>query len=208
MRQKCIFCTHVNDYEKKDFCKHLRQWARDHYPHDCIDRNCEFYRFAACFGIPDQIKKCWDVKNYKIKVKKKMPRNKEERNYISENFKKELDKKGGSKLIEIKKAYGYFIVEGKYYEAIFKDGKEYWKKIDKKEIKELEDMNKKIVKKISEKLDREAVVAEALRKMEKPELEHLHRMLFIDDKKYTVKTREHHCIDMKIGNYILPIRMR
>ena len=36
------------------------------------------------------------------------------------------------------------------------------------------------------------------------DLDKLDKMLF-GEKKYTVKTREHRCVDMKVGNFIIPI---
>ena len=37
------------------------------------------------------------------------------------------------------------------------------------------------------------------------DIDKLYVMLFVDKKKRTIKTRKHHCVDVKIGGFILPI---
>jgi len=42
-------------------------------------------------------------------------------------------------------------------------------------------------------------------KIQLKDIKKLYKNLFESKRKYKPKTREHHCVDMKIGNFILPI---
>ncbi len=66
-------------------------------------------------------------------------------------------------------------------------------------------MAKEIAEKIKDSLDREKVIRESVMKLPISELESLHNTVFNTKRKAKAKTREHHCVDMKVGNFILPI---
>ncbi len=105
----------------------------------------------------------------------------------------------------IEKKYGFLMINEEYYEETHKDGKPIFKKISKKRIKNAEKMAAEIAEKIKDSLDREKVIRESIMKLEIPELESLHNTVFNAKRKVKAKTREHHCVDMKVGNFILPI---
>ncbi len=105
----------------------------------------------------------------------------------------------------IEKKYGMLIINGEYYESTTKDGKPIFKPVSKARVNKAEKMAKEIAEKIKDSLDREKVIREAIMKLEIPELEALHNTVFNAKRKAKAKTREHHCVDMKVGNFILPI---
>jgi len=98
-----------------------------------------------------------------------------------------------------------FVINKKHYELDGEDGKPILREIKKSEIKKEEKMAEEIAEKLKKHLDQKAILKEAVIRLEKKEMEKLHNMLFKSKKKYKPKTREEHCADMKIGNYILPI---
>ncbi len=105
----------------------------------------------------------------------------------------------------IEKKYGLLVINGEYYESVSKDGKPTFKKINKKRVKKAEKMAGEIAEKIKDSLDREKVIRESIMKLDLNNLEQLHNTVFNAKRKAKAKTREHHCVDMKVGNFILPI---
>ena len=63
----------------------------------------------------------------------------------------------------------------------------------------------KIANKLKSSLDREKILFESVMKLDEKELQTLHNVLFNSKKKVKPKTRADHCVDMKVGNFILPI---
>jgi len=114
-------------------------------------------------------------------------------------MKKEIEK------LDIELKYGYHCFKGEYYEIDSRDGKPFFKKVDIKKIKEQEELAKKIAEKLKDNLDPVAVIKESLMKIQLKDIKKLYKNLFESKRKYKPKTREHHCVDMKIGNFILPI---
>ncbi len=106
---------------------------------------------------------------------------------------------------EIQKKYGFLMIDNQYYEETHKDGKPIFKPVSKAKVNKAEKMAKEIAEKIKDSLDREKVIREAVMKLELPELESLHNTVFNAKRKAKATTREHHCVDMKVGNFILPI---
>jgi len=107
--------------------------------------------------------------------------------------------------IKFEEKYGYLILNGTYYKFKSKDGKPSIVKADEKKIKKQLDMSNKIAKKLKDHLDVEAVLVENLMSISYKDVNILFNKLFKSKRKSTIKTREHHCVDMKIGNFILPI---
>jgi len=109
------------------------------------------------------------------------------------------------KEIIMERKYGYVMINGKYYEEDVNNGKANFKKISTKKVhKELE-MSKEIADKIHDKLDRKSVIIESIMRLDEKSIETLHNIVHNEKRKVNAKTREHHCVDMKIGNFILPI---
>lgn len=101
--------------------------------------------------------------------------------------------------------YGYVVIDGVFYEHKMKDGKTTLKKLPERRLnKEI-----KIAEEITEKLERSAdvnaILMEAVMKLEDKERMKLHNMLHNSKKRYIPKTRKDYCVDMKIGNFILPL---
>lgn len=105
----------------------------------------------------------------------------------------------------IEKKYGLLMINGEYFEETHKDGKPTFKKVNKKRINKVEKMAGEIAEKIKDSLDREKVIKESVMKLDLNDLEQLHNTVFNAKRKAKAKTREHHCVDMKVGNFILPI---
>jgi len=106
---------------------------------------------------------------------------------------------------EIQRKYEMLIIDGEYYEESSKDGKPIFTLASKAKINKAEKMSKEIAEEIKDSLDREKVIREAVMKLGLKELEQLHNTVFNKKRKAKAKTREHHCVDMKVGNFILPI---
>ena len=101
--------------------------------------------------------------------------------------------------------YGYTLINGKYYEAGSKDGKTILKQVDRDKVEKKIKKCDKIANELKKNLDSHKVLMEAIMKFSNKDLDKLDKMLFASKKKYTVKTREHRCVDMKVGNFIIPI---
>ncbi len=105
----------------------------------------------------------------------------------------------------IQKKYGLLMINGEYFEETSKDGKPMFKKVNKTKVNKLEKMAKEIAEKIKDSLDREKVIRESIMKLNMDDVIQLHNTVFNAKRKAKAKTREHYCVDMKVGNFILPI---
>lgn len=124
---------------------------------------------------------------------------------VFKSSKENLENGETEELIELSTRFDLIYINGKYFKEISRNGKVFWKKVPIEEIEELENKAEEVAEKLLEHLDRKKVLVEALRKIHPDDLNTVHRMLFEDKKNYKIKTRENHCVDMKIGNFILPI---
>ena len=109
------------------------------------------------------------------------------------------------KKLNIEFRHGYYYIDGEYYEIGSKDGKTILKHVDNKKIKERIGKCNKIAEKLKDNLDAHKVMMEAIMKFGDRDINKLYKMLFELKKEYTIKTREHRCVDMKVGNFIIPI---
>jgi len=107
--------------------------------------------------------------------------------------------------IEFEKKWNYLVKDGVYYEWENRDGKAVLVLADKKKIDEKEVKVKEIAKKIKEGLNPEAVITEALMQIGDKDIEKLYKLVNSTKRKYKPKTREGHCVDMKVGRFIIPI---
>ena len=101
--------------------------------------------------------------------------------------------------------YGYIKRDGKYYEL--DDEKGLTGKLKIKEAKDAKEKIKKakvMTKHLEESLDREAVLMASIMKLENTDFEILYKMVK-SGRKYKPKTRQDRCVDMKVGNFVLPI---
>jgi len=100
---------------------------------------------------------------------------------------------------------GLLKANGKYFELKNIRGKEVFQEIEKSKVTEKEKLVRELAKKLKDNLDREVVMREALRRVPSKELKKIDKLLKSKKKNYKPKTREGHCADMLIGNYILPV---
>jgi len=103
------------------------------------------------------------------------------------------------------KKFGYHLIDGKYYEETSVGGIPTFKKVSEKEIDKLDMLADKIAEKLKDNLDTKMVLKESVMALFKKDINKLHKMLFKSKRKYKAETREHHCVDMKIGNFVLVI---
>jgi hypothetical protein len=99
------------------------------------------------------------------------------------------------------------VINGEYYKVTFnKLGRPIFLKGNQKKIKEKMSKAKLMAKKLKYDLDGEKVLTEALlTNFDDKSFEKLYLQLFKSKRIYKPKTREHHCVDMKVGNTIIPI---
>lgn len=108
--------------------------------------------------------------------------------------------------LELDKKYGYFLINGKFYEFTTKDGQPVLIEVTKKAEQKEKDA-KQIVEKIKYGLDAEKLLMERIMDLPNVDFRKLKQVVFHKKRKFGVKTRAHHCVDMKIGNYILPLEV-
>lgn len=108
---------------------------------------------------------------------------------------------------EIEKEYGFWIIDGKHYQALpeRKDGKAVLVEVSEKEVERKIKKLKELAERLKENLDKEVVMIEALSKLDDDALEQIHNVVFNIKKKIKIKTRKHYCVDMKVGKYIIPL---
>ena len=105
---------------------------------------------------------------------------------------------------QIRKEYGYLIVDGKYYSTDTEaNGRAAFREVPKEKVKKRLELLKEISNHLKKGLNKEAVLMESLSKLDDKYLLHITKNLC--KKKCKIKTRRHHCVDMTIGNIIVPI---
>ena len=108
---------------------------------------------------------------------------------------------------KMQQKYGYAVFNGVWYELDMDSHCEItYTKVDQKKIKAKMKRAKEMAKKLKDNLDAEKVLTETLMKNfdDKP-FDKLYVQLFKSKRKYKAKTRKHHCVDMVVGNTIIPI---
>ena len=106
---------------------------------------------------------------------------------------------------EITREYEFLKVDGRYFKPETDGDQLKYIEVSEKEYKNKVVLVKKIANKIKDSLDREKVMTEALSKLEEEYLEQIWGALNHPTKNIKAKTREHHCVDMKVGKMIIPI---
>lgn len=108
--------------------------------------------------------------------------------------------------IKIEAKHDFLIINGKYFKVDMKRGTPEFSPISKKDFNERQKKIKEIVKKLKDGLDSEAVLEEAIHKnFDEKSLNRLYNLVFRAKRKFKPKTRRHHCVDMTVGNTIIPI---
>lgn len=109
--------------------------------------------------------------------------------------------------VKVDKVYDYILVGNDYYRyARDKMGRLNFVKQDRKLVELRIKKAKEMAKKLKDGVDGEKILVESLMTRFQPkEFDELYKMLFKSKINYKPRTREHHCVDMKVGNVIIPI---
>ncbi len=111
-----------------------------------------------------------------------------------------------NKLFKTEKFFEYFKFNGKYYYQDSKDGKPTFVEISKKQVDEHLKKSQELAKRLKDSLDAEKILTEVfMAKYDKKHLDELYKTVFKSKKEYKPKTRGGYCVDMKVGNHIIPI---
>lgn len=110
-----------------------------------------------------------------------------------------------NKEIKFENKFGYLVCDGSYYELKGKDGKPTFVRVSKKIVDEKIKKVRQVAEKLKEGFDTVAVLTERLMQMDDKSIDTLFKLLFKSKIKYKPKTREGHCVDMKVGRFIIPI---
>ena len=105
---------------------------------------------------------------------------------------------------KVEREFGYLKIGNKHYELIVdrkSDGLQ--KFVEVKDYNQRIAIAKELTEKLKNSLDREKILMEVLMKQSTHSLNGIKKELGI--KKTKAKTRRHHCVDMQIGRYVLPI---
>jgi len=107
---------------------------------------------------------------------------------------------------KVEMEYGLLKIGNRYFEpGTAGQGRPAYTEIDSKKVKERLTLLKEIATKLKDSLDKEAVLMEALSKLENEYLQQLHNALYNSKRETKPKTRRHHCVDIKVGRMIVPI---
>jgi len=107
----------------------------------------------------------------------------------------------------IKKRYGFLVIDGEYYQVDNnKQGAMVAIPQNKTHVMIKIERAKQMATKLRFSLDAEKVLTEALMiNFTDKDFDKLYKQLFESKINYKPKTRVHHCVDMKVGNTIIPI---
>lgn len=107
--------------------------------------------------------------------------------------------------MKIEKRYGYLVIDDNFYKVDTRDGQPVFKRVSKAKINRKLKKSEKLAEKLKEDLDKKVVLTETLMNLSEKDLDKLYRMVFKSKRKYKPRTRKDHCVDLKVGNFILPI---
>ena len=110
-----------------------------------------------------------------------------------------------TKQLEFKKIHDWLKVNGNYYRWESDDGKPILKREDNEKVEKQINRAKEIAKKMKDGLDAEAVLVESILHLKETDIDKLYNLINSKKRKYKPRTREGHCVDMKVGRFILPI---
>ncbi len=107
--------------------------------------------------------------------------------------------------VKIDDKYGYLVINGIYYEVKSKLGRPVFEKVDIKKVKEKLKKAEKIAEELKTKVDVKAILKESVMKIPLKDIDKLYKIMFESKKKFVPKTREGHCVDITVGNFIIPV---
>jgi len=98
--------------------------------------------------------------------------------------------------------FGHWKEGDKYYKESTRNGKLVWKEVSLEEVNERIAEAERLAYLLEEGLDPVKILTEAIMRLPKKKVKQLSAALERDN---NIVTRSHHCVDMKVGNFILPI---
>ncbi len=108
--------------------------------------------------------------------------------------------------IKLEGKWGMFIVNGKYYQLSSTDGAPVFKQVSTKEVKSREKMARELATKLKDGVDAEKILVESFMvNFSEKDLKGVYKAVFKGKRKLKTQTREHRCVDLKVGNFIVPI---
>ena len=105
----------------------------------------------------------------------------------------------------IMEKFGYLVINGQPYKDKTKRGQVIFEKVSKQKFDMLDKEADELAEKLKASLDSKKVLKEALMKIDEKGLHTLYKSVIKKKKNFKAQTREHACVDMQIGNFILPI---
>ena len=96
-------------------------------------------------------------------------------------------------------------VDGRYFKPVHEVERINYVEVKKEEFENRVKLLKKIAEKLKDSLDKEAVLIEALSKLDDEYLERIWGSLNNPIKKIKPRTRKHYCVDMRVGKITIPI---
>lgn len=111
-----------------------------------------------------------------------------------------------TKDIKFEKYFNYLVANGEYYEWKSKDGKPLLEHVPKEKVEAKLAKVKEITAKIKDGLDAEKVLTETLMtRLEDRDVDKLLKLVNSQKKTYVPRTRSGHCVDMRVGKFIIPL---
>jgi IS30 family transposase len=106
---------------------------------------------------------------------------------------------------EIEREYGFLKIGNKYFEQRQEQQRVSFVEVSKVRVKKKIKLLKEITERLKDTLDKEAVLMEALSKIDSNELELIHSAVYNAKRKVKMQTRRHYCVDMRVGRFTIPI---
>jgi hypothetical protein len=105
---------------------------------------------------------------------------------------------------KVEREFGFLKIKNKHFQLMVNrntDGLQHF--VEVKDYDKRLSLAKKLTEKLKNSLDKEKIMMEVLMKESMKTLQGIKKELGV--KKAKPKTRRHHCVDMQVGRYILPI---
>lgn len=109
-------------------------------------------------------------------------------------------------LLGTEKVFEYLKIHGKYYQSDAKDGKLTFVEVSEKKVEAQIKMANELADNLKDSLDAKKILVEIfMAKYDRTNLKKLYKTVFKSKKIFKAKTRSDYCVDMKVGNHIIPI---
>lgn len=106
---------------------------------------------------------------------------------------------------ELHKEFGYLKIGNKYFKPTVDAERIEYHECTKKQFDAHVKLSNEIVEKIKDSVSKESILLEAVSNLDDEYLEELHNALHNAKRPAKPKMRKHHCLDVKVGRFIIPI---